>query len=75
MAGATSPCPLNRQIPVRSEYLSERLSHLPQEVLGELDGFVYGEIQTAVTDVLLNPTRKFPAFVSTCVTLSTANSC
>lgn len=52
-------------------YLFERLSHLPQEVLGELDGFIHGKIQAAVTDVLLNPTRKFPAFVCSGVTLCT----
>lgn len=49
--------------------LSERLSHLPQEVLGELDGFVHGEIQTTVADVLLDPAGKFPTFVSPGVTL------
>lgn len=38
-------------------YLSERLSHLPQEVLGKLHGLVHGEVQTAVVDVLLNPAR------------------
>lgn len=36
-------------------YLSERLSHLPQEVLGKLHGLVHGEVQTAVVDVLLYP--------------------
>ncbi len=50
-------------------YLSERLSHLPQEVLGELDSLVHGEVQTAVTDVLLNPARKLPTFVCSGVTL------
>lgn len=55
-------------------YLSERLSHLPQEVLGELHGLVQGEIQTAVTDVLLNPARKFPTFVCASVPLWNANA-
>lgn len=54
--------------------LSERLSHLPQEVLGELDGFVHGEIQTAVADVLLNPAGKFPTFVGSGVTLWTGHT-
>lgn len=58
-----------------SVYLSERLSHLPQEVLGELDGLVQGEIQTAVTDVLLNPARKFSTFVHASVTLRNTTSC
>lgn len=52
-------------------YLSERLSHLPQEVFGQLDGLVHGEVQTAVTDVLLNPARKLPTFVCSGVTLWT----
>lgn len=52
-------------------YLSERLSHLPEEVLGELDGLVHGEVQTAVADVLLNPARKLPTFVRSGVTLWT----
>lgn len=55
-------------------YLSERLSHLPQEVLGELHGLVQGEIQAAVTDVLLNPARKFPTFVRASVPLWSANA-
>lgn len=55
-------------------HLSERLSHLPQEVLGELDGFVHGEIQTAVADVLLNPAGKFPTFVGPGVTLWTGHT-
>lgn len=55
-------------------YLSERLSHLPQEVLGELDGFVHGKVQTAVTDVLLNPARKFPTFVCSSITLWTGHT-
>lgn len=38
-------------------------------MLGELDGFVHGEIQTAVADVLLNPAGKFPTFVGPGVTL------
>lgn len=54
--------------------LSERLSHLPQEVLGELDGFVHSEIQTAVADVLLNPAGKFPTFVCSGITLWTGHT-
>lgn len=53
----------------RDSYLSERLSHLTQEVLGQLDGFVHRQVQTAVTDVLLNPARKLPPFVCSGVTL------
>lgn len=49
--------------------LSERLSHLPQEVLGELDGLVHGKIQAAVADVLLNPARELPALVRPAVAL------
>lgn len=49
--------------------LSERLSHLPQEVLGELDGLVHCQVQAAVADVLLNPARKLPAFVRSAVAL------
>lgn len=55
-------------------YLSERLSHLPQEVFGELDSFVHGKVQTAITDVLLNPARKFPTFVCSSVTLWTGHT-
>lgn len=51
--------------------LSERLSHLPQEVLGELDGLVHREVQAAVADVLLNPARELPAFVRSAVALQT----
>lgn len=54
---------------MNSDYLSERLSHLAQEVLGELDSLIQGKIQTAVTDVLLNPARKFSTFVYTSITL------
>lgn len=54
---------------MNSAYLSERLSHLAQEVLGELDSLIQGKIQTAVTDVLLNPARKFSTFVYTSITL------
>lgn len=43
-------------------------------MLGELDGFVHGEIQTAVADVLLNPSGKFPTFVSPGVTLWTRHT-
>lgn len=43
-------------------------------MLGELDGLVQGEIQTAVTDVLLNPARKFPTFVCASVPLWSANA-
>ena len=53
----------------RGAYLSERLSHLSQEVLGEMDGLVHGEVQTAVTDVLLNPAGKLPTFVCSGITL------
>lgn len=52
-----------------SRYLSERLSHLPQEVLGELDGLVHGEVQTAVADVLLDPAGKLPSLVCSGVSL------
>lgn len=49
--------------------LSERLSHLAQEVLGELDGLVHSEVETAVVDVLLNPPWKLPSFVCSSVSL------
>lgn len=50
-------------------YLFEGLSHLPQEVFGELHGLVHGEVQAAVADVFLDPARKLPAFVCSSVTL------
>lgn len=56
------------------DHLSERLSHLPQEVLGELDGLVQGQIQTAIADVLLDPAREFSTLVRASVTLRNATS-
>lgn len=54
-----------------ASYLSERLRHLSQKVLGELHRLVHGEVQTAVVDVFLNPARQLPPLVCTGVTLRT----
>ena len=49
---------------VEEVYLSERLRHLAQEVFGELDRLVYGQVQAAICQVLLNPPGQLPTLVS-----------
>lgn len=42
----------------------ERLSHLPQEVLGDLDALIHGQVEVGVCEVLLDPAGQLPALVS-----------
>lgn len=41
----------------------EGLSHLPQEVLGDLYSLIHGQVEIGVSQVLLDPSRQFPALV------------
>lgn len=47
----------------RPAYPVEGLSHLPQEVLGDLDTLVHGQVEVGVGEVLLDPAGKLPALV------------
>lgn len=41
----------------------EWLSHLPQEVLGNLDSLVNSQVEVGISEVLLDPARQFPTLV------------
>lgn len=49
--------------------LSEGLSHLSEEMLGQLNGLVHSEVEAAIANVLLDPARKLPTLVRSGVTL------
>ena len=48
----------------------EGLGHLSQEVLGQLYGLIDREVQTAVSDLLLDPAWQLPSFISPGIALA-----
>lgn len=49
--------------------LSEGLSHLPEEVLGQLYTLVHSQVQAALTQMLLDPARQLPSLICSGVSL------